>query len=39
MLGHASTAMPLDVYADLFDDDMDGVADGLDDVRRRAAAR
>lgn len=26
MLGHASDAMPLDVYADLFDDDLDHVA-------------
>ncbi len=26
MLGHASAAMTLDVYADLFDDDLDSVA-------------
>ena len=26
MLGHASAAMTLDVYADLFDDDLDAVA-------------
>ncbi|VFA93882.1 Uncharacterised protein [Nocardia farcinica] len=26
MLGHASAAMTLDVYADLFDDDLDEVA-------------
>ncbi|MBI5160744.1 MAG: site-specific integrase [Micrococcales bacterium] len=37
MLGHASAAMTLDVYADLFDDDLDSVATALD-VRARAAA-
>jgi integrase len=26
MLGHPSAAMTLDVYADLFDDDLDAVA-------------
>ena len=30
MLGHASAAMTLDVYADLFDDDLEAVADALD---------
>lgn len=30
MLGHASAAVTLDVYADLFDDDLDGVARALD---------
>lgn len=30
MLGHASAAMTLDTYADLFDDDLDAVADALD---------
>ena len=30
MLGHASAAMTLDVYADLFDDDLDDVARRLD---------
>ena len=30
MLGHASSAMTLDVYADLFRDDLDTVADALD---------
>lgn len=30
MLGHASAAMTLDVYADLFDDDLDHVASMLD---------
>jgi integrase len=29
MLGHASAAMTLDVYADLFDDDLDAVAEAL----------
>lgn len=36
MLGHASAAMTLDRYADLFDDDLDAVADRLDAVYRRA---
>ena len=31
MLGHASAAMTLDVYADLFDDDIDAVAPALSD--------
>lgn len=31
MLGHASAAMTLDVYADLFDDDLDGVATVLNE--------
>ncbi|MGF3057103.1 tyrosine-type recombinase/integrase [Microbacterium sp. YY-01] len=30
MLGHASAAMTLDVYGDLFDDDLNNVADALD---------
>jgi integrase len=30
MLGHAKASMPLDVYADLFDADLDRVADRLD---------
>lgn len=29
MLGHASAAMTLDTYADLFDDDLNGVADAV----------
>lgn len=33
MLGHASAAMTLDVYAGLFADDLDAVADGLDALR------
>ncbi|KFI51450.1 site-specific integrase [Bifidobacterium callitrichos] len=32
MLGHSSAAMTLDVYADLFDSDLDDVADALDRV-------
>ena len=32
MLGHASAAMTLDVYADLFDDDLDAVGDALSAV-------
>lgn len=34
MLGHASAAMTLDVYADLFDDDLDAVAEALDKAAR-----
>lgn len=33
MLGHASAAMTLDTYADLFDDDLDGVAVALNEHR------
>ena len=33
MLGHASAAMTLDIYADLFEDDLDDVSDRLDKVR------
>jgi integrase len=35
MLGHASAAMTLDTYADLFDDDLDSVAIALDGARSR----
>lgn len=35
MLGHTSAAMTLDVYSDLFDDDLDAVSAALD----RAAAK
>ncbi|MGZ5378214.1 MAG: site-specific integrase, partial [Mycobacterium sp.] len=35
MLGHASAAMTLDVYADLFDDDLEAVATALDAARSR----
>jgi len=38
MLGHASAAMTLDTYADLFDDDLDAVSERLDDVRARRIA-
>jgi len=38
MLGHGSAAMTLDVYAGLFDDDLDGLADRLDAVAVRASA-
>jgi hypothetical protein len=33
MLGHAKASMTLDVYADLFDDDLEAVADRLDEIR------
>lgn len=36
MLGHASAAMTLDVYADLFDDDLEAVATALDKAARKA---
>jgi integrase len=35
MLGHAAAAMTLDVYADLFDDDLEAVAAALDAARSR----
>jgi integrase len=38
MLGHASAAMTLDVYAGLFGDDLDAVADRLDEAALRAGA-
>jgi len=38
MLGHASVAMTLDRYADLFDSDLDAVAEHLDEVARTARA-
>ncbi len=34
MLGHASAALTLDTYADLFDDDLNDVADRLDTLRQ-----
>jgi integrase len=37
MLGHAKASMTLDVYADLFDEDLDGVAERLDAAIRSAA--
>lgn len=36
MLGHASAAMTLDTYADLFDDDLDAVAERLASAARDA---
>ena len=36
MLGHAKASMTLDVYADLFDDDLEAVADRLDLLKRAA---
>lgn len=38
MMGHASVAMTLDVYAGLFGDDLDTVADSLDAAARRSGA-
>jgi integrase len=35
MLGHASAAMTLDIYADLFDADLEAVATALHDARIR----
>jgi site-specific recombinase XerD len=37
MLGHASAAMTLDIYADLFDDDLEAVATALHDARARCS--
>jgi site-specific recombinase XerC len=37
MLGHASAAMTLDIYADLFDDDLEAVAVALDQARSQAS--
>jgi integrase len=37
MLGHAEASMTLDTYADLFDADLDEVADRLDTAIRYAA--
>lgn len=39
MLGHASAAMTLDIYADLFEDDLDAVAVALNSAATVAAAR
>ena len=36
MLGHASAAMTLDTYADLFDDDLDAVSDALSEARSQS---
>ena len=37
MLGHAKASMTLDVYADLFDEHLDTVANRLDDAIRFTA--
>ncbi|NKZ77515.1 tyrosine-type recombinase/integrase [Rhodococcus hoagii] len=37
MLGHASAAMTLDTYADLFDDDLEAVGSALDQARSAAS--
>ena len=37
MLGHAKASMTLDVYADLFDEDLDSVAANLDAAIRSSA--
>ena len=39
MLGHASAAMTLDTYADLFEDDLDAVANRMHDAAAAAGAR
>jgi integrase len=39
MLGHPKASMTLDVYADLFDDDLDSVAANLDAAIRSIAYR
>lgn len=36
MLGHASAAMTLDTYADLFEDDLDNVSQRLDEMRQKS---
>ena len=36
MLGHASAAMTLDVYADLFDEDLEAVSTALNTARSAA---
>lgn len=37
MLGHASAAMTLDTYADLFEDDLDALSERMDQVRAKAS--
>ena len=37
MLGHASAAVTLDAYSDLFDDDLDAVAAALNDAALRSS--
>ena len=38
MLGHKSAAMTLDVYADLFEDDLDAVAAAMNEAAVQALA-
>jgi hypothetical protein len=38
MLGHEKASMTLDVYSDLFDGDLDLVAERLEEVRARGSA-
>ncbi len=38
MLGHASATLTLDRYGHLFDDELDAVADHLDEVIRKIGA-
>lgn len=38
-LGHASAAMTLDIYADLFDDDLDEVGDAMNAILLRSALK
>jgi hypothetical protein len=38
MLGHASAAMTLDVYAGLFSDELDALAERLDQMHRSSSA-
>ena len=39
MLGHASAAMTLDTYSDLFDDDLQTVSKSMDKARAKALKR
>lgn len=39
MLGHASATMTLDVYADLFDEDLQAIADAFDETVKRLDER
>jgi len=39
MLGHGSAAMTLDTDADLFDDDLDNVADALDRAAEKVGVK
>lgn len=39
MLGHASAAMTLDTYADLFEDDLDQAADAMERAREGRNSR